>query len=471
MLEHEGKSVNGRSHSGAHVDEGTVHAWLDGQLSPEEAARVEAHVGGCETCSGLVAEARGHIAAATRIVNALDGVPTQVSPQARRRSRQWQLRLAAAIVVMAVGTAVLLRESHGRVSPPFEEHAAAPAAGAPSQIVPNASSAPAPAPAPDLERKQQPSRVLAKKVPAAPPVNKPEAKAAPMPSPAAVGGVQQDVNRERDHAEPPAANEALPVPRAMARSSPMSPRSGDTVPEPTIENSLQGKTRDQVATLPALASNARTITGRVVDGEQRAPVPAAQVVIPGTVIGQSTTDSGTFDIAVPADAKSLTVRRMGYLAETVPLKPGTTDYTIALKKDELRLEAQVLTGAATSISSQNAAPAATALAAPQRTAVARQNGVAPGPELRATLAGSQCQGRVVRIPNGAPGSGLSDSTDVRLTPTPTPSLDQPGFVVRFVPDTTTAAPGSWQPIGRDSALVHLQHGPAQGRVSCGDTHP
>jgi anti-sigma factor RsiW len=26
-----------------HPDEGTIHAWLDGALSPEEAARVEAH--------------------------------------------------------------------------------------------------------------------------------------------------------------------------------------------------------------------------------------------------------------------------------------------------------------------------------------------------------------------------------------------------------------------------------------------
>ena len=30
-----------------HLDEGTAHAWLDGALSAEESARVEAHVAEC----------------------------------------------------------------------------------------------------------------------------------------------------------------------------------------------------------------------------------------------------------------------------------------------------------------------------------------------------------------------------------------------------------------------------------------
>ncbi len=74
MLEHEGNSVNGHANeAGArHIDEGTVHAWLDGQLSADEAARVERHVAACGACSALVAEARGHVAAATRILNSLE---------------------------------------------------------------------------------------------------------------------------------------------------------------------------------------------------------------------------------------------------------------------------------------------------------------------------------------------------------------------------------------------------------------
>jgi hypothetical protein len=93
-----------------HFDEGTIHAWLDGQLSPEESARIEAHIAGCGECSALVADARGYMAAASRIVGALDAVPANVVPARRRGIRPWQLRIAAAVVVMVLGTAVFLRE-------------------------------------------------------------------------------------------------------------------------------------------------------------------------------------------------------------------------------------------------------------------------------------------------------------------------------------------------------------------------
>jgi hypothetical protein len=58
-----------------HLDEGTIHAWLDGALSVEEAARAEAHVASCSACADAVAEVRGLIAASSRILTALDNVP------------------------------------------------------------------------------------------------------------------------------------------------------------------------------------------------------------------------------------------------------------------------------------------------------------------------------------------------------------------------------------------------------------
>jgi hypothetical protein len=58
-----------------HLDEGTIHAWLDDALPPAEAARIAEHVRGCAECSARVAEARGLIAGASRIVGALDDVP------------------------------------------------------------------------------------------------------------------------------------------------------------------------------------------------------------------------------------------------------------------------------------------------------------------------------------------------------------------------------------------------------------
>jgi anti-sigma factor RsiW len=100
-----------------HLDEGTAHAWLDGALPPDESARVEAHVAECAECAALVAEARGLIAGASRIVAALDAVPgnvipaTHVRPARRPSSRAWMLRAAAAVVVMAGGAALLTSRS------------------------------------------------------------------------------------------------------------------------------------------------------------------------------------------------------------------------------------------------------------------------------------------------------------------------------------------------------------------------
>src|ERR1700680_5218213 len=70
-----------------HLDEGTIHSWLDGALSADEAARVEAHVKECPQCAAAVAEARGFIAGASRILTALDNAPRGVIPVAATRKR------------------------------------------------------------------------------------------------------------------------------------------------------------------------------------------------------------------------------------------------------------------------------------------------------------------------------------------------------------------------------------------------
>lgn len=59
-----------------HPDEGTIHAWLDGALDDAQARALAAHVASCGTCAERVAEARGLIAGASRIVGALDDVPS-----------------------------------------------------------------------------------------------------------------------------------------------------------------------------------------------------------------------------------------------------------------------------------------------------------------------------------------------------------------------------------------------------------
>ena len=140
-----------------HLDEGTIHAWLDGELSPDESARVEAHASACADCAALVAESRGLIAASSRILSSLDGVPSGVVPgsttgtdqlavlRARRAAmaRVWwrdrRFVAAASLVLVAGVSSVVWRSTQQetvparadttmsvQVSPP----AAAPAVGA-----------------------------------------------------------------------------------------------------------------------------------------------------------------------------------------------------------------------------------------------------------------------------------------------------------------------------------------------------
>ena len=37
-----------------HLDEGTIHAWLDGALDATQAREAEAHVAACATCGRLI---------------------------------------------------------------------------------------------------------------------------------------------------------------------------------------------------------------------------------------------------------------------------------------------------------------------------------------------------------------------------------------------------------------------------------
>jgi len=104
-----------------HLDEGTIHAWLDGELPPAEREAAEAHAASCDECRAAVAEARGFIAASSRILMALDAVPGGVLPAsqesslpARKRaparfrvSRAWMA--AAAVLVLSTATVIAIR--------------------------------------------------------------------------------------------------------------------------------------------------------------------------------------------------------------------------------------------------------------------------------------------------------------------------------------------------------------------------
>lgn len=105
-----------------HLDEGTVHAWLDGALAGDEAAAAAKHVAECRECAAMVAEARGMIAAAGNIISALDGVRGGVIPAGAplvtgqrslwRRLRFTPARAAlAATLLIAVATMLTVRKA------------------------------------------------------------------------------------------------------------------------------------------------------------------------------------------------------------------------------------------------------------------------------------------------------------------------------------------------------------------------
>ena len=100
-----------------HPEEGIIHAWLDGELPAEEAAALEAHIVECADCSAKVAEARGLIAASSRIVSALDIIPGGVIPAPAPARRPWyastQLRAAAAVLIVG-GASLLVMKNGGR---------------------------------------------------------------------------------------------------------------------------------------------------------------------------------------------------------------------------------------------------------------------------------------------------------------------------------------------------------------------
>jgi hypothetical protein len=116
-----------------HPDEGTFHAWLDSALPDEESRAVEEHVASCADCAARVAEARGLVAGASRILGALDDVPARVVPATGPRPRfaprnvWWPrpgVRMAAAMAIVAVGTTMFVTRDWQQMVPTASESAA-----------------------------------------------------------------------------------------------------------------------------------------------------------------------------------------------------------------------------------------------------------------------------------------------------------------------------------------------------------
>ncbi len=373
-----------------HLDEGTIHAWLDGELSPDEASNVATHASACPECAAMVAEARGLVAASTRILTALDDVPGGVVPSvpdiapAQIVRRRWYQRTdvrAAAALLLVAGTslvvvqrgadldasrAMLSAQNKRQPTPPAgaEASAAGPAVS-PQQVMADALSSSPVATAPRAAKPTAPeSRTFAAPLPRA------EAKsgfAVPRDQTAqanAMAGAQPSRLQARDESqllkEEAAKSRAADIVSALP--APPLARVGAAAP-PTVAAPAAGRSD---VNAPGV------VKGRVIDKQSGKGVSQAQVVVEGTNLDAATDKDGNFRIAnVPPGDQRLRVRKIGYEAAAIPLSKESRDAepaTVALTPSQMALEAVVVTSAenAPTVSTTGAAVSKAVAGAPLR---------------------------------------------------------------------------------------------------------
>ena len=100
----------------SHVDEGTLHAYLDGELSASDRTAVEAHVAQCGTCRAALAEERALLERATALLGAARPTERPAPPleylrrKTQRTPRRIRIPLAwAASILLALGVGYYMR--------------------------------------------------------------------------------------------------------------------------------------------------------------------------------------------------------------------------------------------------------------------------------------------------------------------------------------------------------------------------
>ncbi|MBC7788786.1 MAG: SusC/RagA family TonB-linked outer membrane protein, partial [Anaerolineae bacterium] len=148
---------------------------------------------------------------------------------------------------------------------------------------------------------------------------------------------------------------------------------------------------------PESAQSQRRITGRVTAEETGEPVPGVAISVVNTPFGALTNDNGGFSVVLPEGAQSLLVRRIGYKRRIIPVEAAQSEVNVPLQRDALQLEAQIITGAATTIARRNAANDVAQVTSDQIANV-------QAPSLENALSG-RIAGAQVIANSGAPGGG------------------------------------------------------------------
>src|SRR5687767_10495041 len=145
------------------------------------------------------------------------------------------------------------------------------------------------------------------------------------------------------------------------------------------------------------AAQTRTVTGKVIEAGNGAPIGSAQIQVKGTTTGTLARDDGSFTVIAPAQAITLTVRRIGFPPLDVPVAATQDTVTITMARDPLKLEEVVVTGLATGMSRRNLANSVASVSAED---VSKVPATSIENALQGKIAGAQIQQNT-----GAPGGG------------------------------------------------------------------
>lgn len=303
-------------------DEGLIHTWLDGELDAAEAARVEALVRDDPEWAAAAAEARGLIAASARIVGALDHVPANVIPKtasgssasnvgdtsiaggigpASRRIPWWTMRVAALLVV-AVGTALVVSRSPDDLATPGSEmkSASADAGAATALAQPNASGTVGAA-GQELER-AEPARQLADdRAAAAKLKDSPQSPTAPTATSGDRAAPEPQTRNEAD-ALGRTANAPQPSAAMGLRVAPTVAMSGAAAParDESRRDRMAADQRVASMMLADSAAKVEAVTAAVAGAEQKKPAEAANVaktVLGGAAGSAASSSAGRADAA------------------------------------------------------------------------------------------------------------------------------------------------------------------------------
>jgi anti-sigma factor RsiW len=474
-----------------HLDEGRIHAWLDGQLPPDEAAAVEAHVAECRQCADAVAEARGLIAASSRILTALDSTPRDVAPKpigvsesalpegvlslrreappnvepapapvsvpAKRVPRRWftaPTLAAAAAVVVAVGMFSLYQRD-----------------GVPTA----ASNISARAESASIDSSTAGTPAVAVAPPAAPQslgagaASANEARPQALPSPSRQGA-RREADRPVEAAKRFAAADSVLRDQEL-KVTDIDARADGAKPKDAVSR-LQASAKPDTSTVTVIRGTAATaeplaqrllekgtasanvggISGRITDANNTG-VANALVQVAGTNTAMTTNERGEYSLGgVQPGAQQLTVRRIGYQEakrEVSVVAGQTASADVVITPTTLQLDQVVVTGTSANVQRERAARSAPqpktaapssaptpVVASEQRAAAQPQSSAAGCYEWTVTSTTAQQRTRFLQVPRRL-------ALDTVVTPS---SNDGIWYRARDLSRTAVLPNGLWRPI-------------------------